>query len=79
MVEQGIPALKAQRGIMVVYIGRALEPERNHQYVTVTVWRGLDDVKAFAGADWSRVVVMPYEADMLEGEPELEQSESLES
>jgi hypothetical protein len=32
MVERGIPMLKAQRGIMVVYIGRAMEPERNHQY-----------------------------------------------
>ena len=79
MVERGIPLLKSQRGIMVVYIGRPLEPERSHQYVTVTVWRGLDDVKAFAGADWNRVVVMPEEAEMLEGEPTLEQSESLES
>jgi heme-degrading monooxygenase HmoA len=79
MVEQGIPLLKSQRGIMVVYIGRAMEPERNHQYVTVTVWRSLDDVKAFAGSDWERVVVLPYEAHMLEDEPALEQSESLES
>ena len=79
MVERGIPLLKAQRGIMVVYIGRAMEPERSHQYVTVTVWRSLDDVKAFAGSDWDRVVVLPDEAEMLEGDPMLEQSESLES
>jgi len=79
MVEHGIPMLKAQRGIMVVYIGRAMEPERSHQYVTVTVWRSLDDVKAFAGADWDRVVILPDEAAMLEGLPMLEQSESLES
>ena len=79
MVERGIPLLKAQRGIMVVYIGRAMEPERSHQYVTVAVWRSLDDVKAFAGSDWDRVVVLPDEAEMLEGDPMLEQSESLES
>jgi heme-degrading monooxygenase HmoA len=79
MVEHGIPLLKSQRGIMVVYIGRPMEPERSHQYVTVTVWRSLDDVKAFAGADWDRVVILPYEAEMLEAEPVLEQSESLES
>ena len=79
MVDHGIPLLKAQRGIMVVYIGRAMEPERSHQYVTVTVWRSLDDVKAFAGADWDRVVILPDEAAMLEGLPMLEQSESLES
>jgi heme-degrading monooxygenase HmoA len=79
MVDRGIPMLKSQRGIMVVYIGRAIEPERSHQYITVTVWRNLDDVKAFAGADWNRVVVMPDEAAMLDGPPMLEQSESLES
>ena len=79
MTEHGIPLLKSQRGIMVVYIGRAMEPERSHQYVTVTVWRSLDDVKAFAGADWDRVVILPDEAAMLEGLPMLEQSESLES
>lgn len=79
MVERGIPMLKAQRGIMVVYIGRAMEPERNHQYVTVTVWRSLEDVTNFAGSDWDRVVVIPDEADMLEADPILEQSESLES
>jgi heme-degrading monooxygenase HmoA len=79
MTEHGIPMLKSQRGIMVVYIGRALEPERTHQYVTVTVWRSLEDVKAFAGTEWDRVVVMPEEATMLESDPTLEQSESLES
>ena len=79
MMEHGIPLLKSQRGIMVVYIGRAMEPERSHQYVTVTVWRSLDDVKAFAGADWDRVVVLPEEDGMLDGPPTLEQSESLES
>jgi heme-degrading monooxygenase HmoA len=79
MLEHGIPLLKSQRGIMVVYIGRAMEPERDHQYVTVTVWRSLDDVKAFAGSDWDRVVILPYEAEMLEAAPVLEQSESLES
>ena len=79
MLETGIPYLKSQRGIMVVYIGRALEPERAHQYVTVTVWRSMEDVKIFAGDLWDRVVVLPNEAEMLNGPPELEQSESLES
>ena len=77
MHETGIPMLKQQRGIMVVYIGRPLEPERRHQYVTVSVWRSLDDVKAFAGDRWQEVVVMPEEADLLDGPPQLEQSESL--
>ena len=79
MREVAIPMLKRQKGIMVAYIGRALEPERQHQYVTVTVWRSLEDVKSFAGRDWDRVVVLPGEEKMLDGPPELEQSESLES
>ena len=28
MTEHGIPLLKSQRGIMVVYIGRPMEPSR---------------------------------------------------
>jgi heme-degrading monooxygenase HmoA len=79
MREVAIPMLKKQRGIMVAYIGRAIEPERRHQYVTVTVWRSLEDIKVFAGPEWDRIVVLPGEEDMLDGPPELEQSESLES
>jgi heme-degrading monooxygenase HmoA len=79
MREVAIPLLKRQKGIMVAYIGRAIEPERRHHYVTVTVWRSLDDLQLFAGPEWNRVVVLPDEEDMLDGPPELEQSESLES
>jgi heme-degrading monooxygenase HmoA len=77
--EEAIPMLRRQKGIMVAYIGRAIEPERRYQYVTVSVWRSLDDVKAFAGEAWDQVVVLEREAEMLDGPPELEQSESLES
>jgi heme-degrading monooxygenase HmoA len=77
--DEAIPMLKRQRGIMVAYIGRAIEPERRYQYVTVTVWRSLDDVKAFAGDKWNEVVVLDKEAEMLDGKPELEQSESVDS
>ena len=78
MRDQGIPQMKQQPGLMVAYVGRALEPERSHHYMTVTVWRSLDDVRQFGGSEWQQVVFLVPEArDMLEGPPELEQSESL--
>jgi heme-degrading monooxygenase HmoA len=77
--EKALPWLRRQRGIMVAYIGRAIEPERRFQYVTVTVWRSLDDVKAFAGDSWNTVVLLEGEAELLDGAPQLEQSESLEA
>jgi heme-degrading monooxygenase HmoA len=74
-----LPWLRRQKGIMVAYIGRAIEPERRFQYVTVTVWRSLEDVKAFAGESWKQVVLLEGEAELLDGPPQLEQSESLEA
>lgn len=61
-----IPLVKGQKGMIEYYAGRSMGSPSN-EFLMVTVWEDLASLKAFAGADWNRVVVPEEELPLLEG------------
>ncbi len=59
-----IPLVQRQRGLIAYYSGgpTSASPE---EFVMITVWRSLDDLKSFAGEDWNRSVIPEEELPLL--------------
>jgi heme-degrading monooxygenase HmoA len=56
--QTGIPAYRATAGNRAAYILRRTEGERT-EFVTLTLWRSLEAISAFAGADVEQAVFCP--------------------
>jgi len=56
--------VKAQKGMVSVMLGKPLEPN-DHDFLVITIWESLEDLKAFAGDTWNNPVLDPAEADLL--------------
>ena len=63
--EQSIPLVKRQRGVLAEYAGRPVGSNSN-EFTFVSVWKDLEDLKAFAGKDWEKSVIPPDELPLLE-------------
>ncbi len=59
-----IPLVQRQKGLVAFYSGEPMtaSPE---EFVMVTIWRSLDDLKAFAGEDWNMSVIPEEELPLL--------------
>lgn len=59
-----IPIMRAQAGCLAVSLGESTAREPD-ELVVVSVWRDLEDLKAFAGERWREATILPGEADLL--------------
>lgn len=59
------PVMRRQAGCLTVSIA---EPKslQSREFIVVSVWRSLDDLRAFVGETWREVIILPGEADLLE-------------
>ena len=67
--ERAIPDYQSTPGNLAVYILRRDEGEKTH-FVTLTFWKSLDSIRAFAGTPVERAKYYPEDRDfLLEFEP----------
>ena len=59
-----LPLTQRQPGLVSVSIGLP-RPESPCEFCMVSIWQDLDALKAFAGEDWNKPVVLPEEAHLL--------------
>ena len=62
---QSIPWLESSEGMLGYFPGEPLS-ENAREFVMITLWRDLDALEAFAGADWDSPVVTEDEAPLVE-------------
>jgi quinol monooxygenase YgiN len=63
--EQSIPWLEGSDGMLGYYPGEPLL-ESSREFVMVTLWRDVESLQAFAGAEWASPVVTEEEAPLVE-------------
>jgi heme-degrading monooxygenase HmoA len=61
--EQAIPKIKAQPGLISVYVGTPMStPLRSpDEYAIISIWKDLDSLKALTGESWRTPVTLPGE------------------
>ena len=62
--ELSIPLIKRQSGMVMYFAGRPLEPD-SREFVMVTLWDSIADLKAFVGEDWHQAVIPEEELSLL--------------
>ena len=62
---QSIPWLESSEGMLGYFPGESFG-ENAREFVMITLWRDLDALEAFAGADWDNPVVTEDEAPLVE-------------
>lgn len=60
-----IPLVKSQRGMLAYYAGRPMESNPD-EFLMVTTWASLADLRAFAGENWNRPIVLEEELPLVE-------------
>jgi quinol monooxygenase YgiN len=63
--EQAIPSVSKQEGVIAQYAGRPLGSNKN-EFVFVSVWNSLEELKAYAGNQWENSVIEPGEEVLFE-------------
>lgn len=63
--EQSIPWLRESDGMLGCIPGEPFGPDRR-EFLMVSMWRDLDSLKAFAGANWDDPLVTRDEAPLVE-------------
>ncbi len=63
--DQSIPLVTKQKGLVAFYSARPFGSNSN-EFVGISVWRDLSDIKAFAGSDWEKSVIPADELPLLE-------------
>ena len=58
----GVASLRKARGCTAFHFGWSVPAG---EFVTTSYWASLEDVKAFAGADWQKPVIPPEEAHLV--------------
>lgn len=59
-----LPMVKEHDGLIWVAAGKPLEGDSDIFCMTM-LWRDLDAIKAFAGADWTQARIEPQEAHLI--------------
>lgn len=63
--QHSIPLVRKQRGLIHFFAGRPM-PSSPDEFVVVTIWRSLDDLKAFVGVNWNQSLIPEAERPLLE-------------
>lgn len=56
--------LKNRKGVIASYAGRPYG-SNSDEFTFITIWKDLDDLKAFAGKQWEESVILPDEIPLL--------------
>jgi heme-degrading monooxygenase HmoA len=64
VIDTGIPMVNAQDGCTHVTAGKSHWSDQP-EFVVVTHWSSVDDLRAFAGPDWQQAVIETEERHML--------------
>ena len=62
--DTAIPHLRRQSGLISLFIGRP-GPTTPDEFVMVMKWKDLESVKAFAGNDWEKAVILDAERHLI--------------
>jgi quinol monooxygenase YgiN len=63
-LETILPLIRSQEGLVSASIGLPHDESPN-DFSMVMIWRDMEAVRAFAGDDWNRAVILPEEAHLL--------------
>lgn len=63
-VTQAIPHVKSQQGLVSLSIGRPIHTSPD-EFMMIMTWKDLDAIKAFAGENWQKAVILDDERDLL--------------
>lgn len=78
LLNKGTADYKKTPGNLSIHVWRRLEKDKAH-FWTVTTWKDLESVKAFAGEDYEKAVYYPEDNDfLLEFEPNVIHCETYE-
>ena len=62
--ELSIPLVSAQSGMVAYFAGKPVDTDSD-EFVMVTIWNSLADLKSFAGDDWQKAVIPEEEVPLL--------------
>ena len=63
--QHSMPLVRKQRGLVHFFAGRPM-PSSPDEFVMITIWRSLDDLKAFAGSNWNDPIIPAPELPLME-------------
>lgn len=63
--QNSIPLVRKQRGLIHFFAGRPM-PATPDEFAIITIWRSLDDLKAFVGNNWIESLIPEPERLLLE-------------
>jgi heme-degrading monooxygenase HmoA len=62
--DTAVPLVSRQSGLVAQQVGKPRDPSST-EYVYVTVWEGVESIRAFAGERWQEAVITPDEEHLL--------------
>ena len=62
--DTAVHLVSRQAGLVAQHVGRPRDPSSS-EYVYVTVWDGVESIRAFAGERWQEAVITPDEKHLL--------------
>src|SRR5215207_1069634 len=75
---EAFPLMWSHRGLVALHCGRGRATTgENPDYILVSVWEDLPSLIAFTGERWQDPVVLPQEAELLDGIPDIRHYERL--
>jgi len=63
--QHSIPLARKQRGLVHLYAGRPVATSPD-EFAIITIWRSLNDLKAFAGENWNQSIIPDAERPLLD-------------
>ena len=63
--QHSLPLARKQRGLVHLYAGRPVATSPD-EFAIITIWRSLDDLKAFVGSNWNESLIPEPERPLLE-------------
>jgi heme-degrading monooxygenase HmoA len=63
--QHSIPMARKQRGLVHLFAGRPMASSPD-EFAIITIWRSLDDLKAFVGVNWNQSLIPEAERPLLE-------------
>ena len=63
-LEQAVPHVKSQAGLISLSVGTPL-PATPNEFLMIMFWKDIKSVKGFAGANWEKAVILEEERHLL--------------